>query len=103
MTAGGALAAERCTNGALAAERCTNGALAAERRISIPRVAGMRSFERSFESGVRGDLGLRGANTALRFDAGESAVRQRTGQPVPSRKRLPGVENRRNLRHDRQA
>jgi len=87
------------TMGCAPGERCAPG----KQSIPIARIAGMGRLKCFAEPRIGSDLGLSGANTALAFDARDSSMRERAGEPIVCGKRLPGVEDWRNLGDDRQA
>jgi hypothetical protein len=71
-----------------------------EQRIPLFRVARVRLSDGSREHRIRVDLGLRVAYATARFDSGDAAMGERTGEPVARRKRLAAVEERRHLGDD---
>jgi hypothetical protein len=63
----------------------------------------MRSLNGVGEPRIIIDASLCLAHPAARLDTSNSAVREGAREPVARRKRLPRIENRRNLGYDRQS
>ena len=79
-------------------ERAPEGSV--EYRVTALDVSGNESAS---QVGVSVNLGLGGPHPALPLETGDSAVRQRTGEPVARGERLARVENRRDFGNDGQS